>query len=263
MNGPNAPAVTRRPGVLLASTAQAALRGRMAPENFIRAGLLRAGLLRAGLILVPLAILVPLTLAACGSVAAGRSVAPAISAGSASPSGSGSPSGVASPDGVAMAQRPALCASQLVLTGLTIRRTGAVVRVPQEMFSFPPVTVASAAAARSLARALCVLPRHRPGIVNCPADLGIFYKLRFTAGRQRFSVVTVDASGCMLVHGLGQVRSAAGATAVWTALGRAYRLPGPIGRKVFLGSLHRAGTCTPPPAMLTKSGNCPAQASPG
>jgi hypothetical protein len=206
MNGPKAPAVTRRRGVPRAST------------------------IRAGLILVPLA------LVACGSVTAGRSVAPAIS------------TGPASTPGVATAQRrPALCTSQRALTGLTIRRTGAVVRVPQQMASFPPVTVASAAAARSLARALCALPRQRPGIVNCPADLGIFYKLRFTAGRQRFGVVTVDASGCMLVHGLGQARSAAGATAVWTAIGRAFRLPGPIGRG-FPGHLpgaRRASLATP------------------
>jgi hypothetical protein len=98
------------------------------------------------------------------------------------------------------------------------------------MFILPPVTV-EPAAARSLARALCALPRQRPGTLHCPADLGIFYKLRFTAGRQRFGVVTVGASGCRLVHGLGQVRTAAGATAFWNAIGRVSQLPGgPVGR---------------------------------
>jgi hypothetical protein len=123
-----------------------------------------------------------------------------------------------------------VCASQQSLTRLTIQRAGAVVRVPQEMFTLPPVTVRPAVV-RSLARALCALPQHQPGTGHCPADLGTAYKLRFSAGRQRFRVVTVDASGCRLVHGLGAVRSAAGATAFWTAIGRAYRPGSPIGRQ--------------------------------
>lgn len=177
--------------------------------------------------MVPAALVAPLTLAACGSVAGGSSVAPAISTGPASPSGAASPSGTAAG---ARPPRPGVCASQRALTGLEIQRRGAVVRVPQEKLVLPPVTV-KPAVVRPLARVVCALPRHRPGTRNCPADLGIVYKLRFSAGRQQFPAVTVDASGCRLVHGLGAVRSAAGATAFWTAIGRAYRLPSPIGRQ--------------------------------
>lgn len=215
----------------------------------------REAFARAGLLLVLLA--VPLALAACGSVAsgssaAGGSVVPAISTGPASPSGA------------AAAQRgPALCAGQRAVTGVVVRRAGSVVRVPQGTFSFPPVTVAPAPAARSLAQALCALPRQRAGTVNCAADLGVFYKLRFTAGRQQFGAVTVGASGCLLVHGLGQARTAAGATAVWTALARAYRLPGPVSPRVFLGHHPGVRTCSRPSTILTKSGKCTAQPGPG
>jgi hypothetical protein len=196
---------------------------------FTRAVLGRARSGRAGLLLLPVALVAPLSLAACGSVAGSNSVAPAISTGAASSSGA-SPSGTGSAGTGSAGTAAGVCASQRALTSLTIQRAGAVVRVPQEMFTLPPVTV-KPSAVRSLARALCALPPFRPGTANCPADLGIFYKLRFSAGQWRFRVVTVDASGCRLVHGLGAVRSAAGATAFWTAIGRAYRPPGRIGRQ--------------------------------
>jgi hypothetical protein len=60
---------------------------------------------------------------------------------------------------------------------------------------------------RSLARAVCALPRLPVG-TQCPAIAAGFHRLVFTAGRRKFSAVTVQNAGCQLVTGLKTVRQA-------------------------------------------------------
>jgi hypothetical protein len=52
------------------------------------------------------------------------------------------------------------------------------------------------------------------GTFSCPADLGIDYRLVFTAGEGKLAPVAVDATGCQTVNGVGPVR--------WTALSPAF-----------------------------------------
>lgn len=69
------------------------------------------------------------------------------------------------------------------------------------------VTVAGVRRVRSLARAVCALPRLPVG-TQCPAIAAGFHRLVFTAGRRKFSAVTVQNAGCQLVTGLKTVRQA-------------------------------------------------------
>jgi hypothetical protein len=80
------------------------------------------------------------------------------------------------------------------------------------------VTIASAARARAVARALCTLPAMPPGQVNCPNDTGGGYRLSFATARLAFPAVTVGTSGCTTVTGIGAVRTVAHTPRFWAVL---------------------------------------------
>jgi hypothetical protein len=71
-----------------------------------------------------------------------------------------------------------------------------------------------------VAEAICGLPAARHGVMFCPADLGVSYRLSFAAGRAAFPVVTVMAGGCGRVSGAGPARQANSAT-FWIDLAKA------------------------------------------
>jgi hypothetical protein len=59
---------------------------------------------------------------------------------------------------------------------------------------------------RALAEALCALPVMPPGRRLCPIAVFNVYQLVFTVSGRTLPVVTVRASGCRQVTGLGQIR---------------------------------------------------------
>jgi hypothetical protein len=112
-----------------------------------------------------------------------------------------------------------LCDSAGSVTLLVVRRT---VAFPQNhfRFSFPySVRVRRASAARKVARALCALPVLPRGAFSCPADFGILYHLQLARDRQRFRVVTIEATGCEAVQGLATARWVARSPKFWRTLG--------------------------------------------
>lgn len=154
------------------------------------------------------------------------------------PSGASGASGPAAPASAsASASAPAsgglaagesgLCAATMKLDSLTVQRTDA---LPgnRTRFSFPATeTVTSPAAAQSVAQNLCGLPQVPRETVACPANFGVSYQLSFAAGSQRFAPVTVNAGGCQLVHGLGEMRRVTTSAALWRTLGIAIGIPHP------------------------------------
>jgi hypothetical protein len=162
-------------------------------------------------------------LAACGTT-------PAPGSGGAAPAGaSGSPSAASTGAGSA---QPALCRDAAAVTALRIVRLAGL-RVPQAQTSLPGQAAAvSPAQARAVARALCALPAMPHGILNCPALFpGTTYQLRFTADGRALPVVTLEATGCDTVTGVGQVRRAL-SPGFWRVLATAAGLS-PPGQAVF------------------------------
>lgn len=98
-------------------------------------------------------------------------------------------------------------------------------------FSFPAqVTVTDARRSQAVAQALCTLPAMPAGTISCPADWGINYRLIFTAGDSKLTPVTVDATGCQQVTGLGPVRWIALSPTFWGVLATAAGIdPGEFG----------------------------------
>ena len=112
------------------------------------------------------------------------------------------------------------------VTRLVVTR---VVQLPQNHLHFAvPVgtTITDPATARGVAQAICELPAAPHGVMSCPADLGVTYRLSFAARRDVFPVVTVSAGGCGGVSGAGLARRATSAT-FWTDLARAMGVPHP------------------------------------
>jgi hypothetical protein len=88
-------------------------------------------------------------------------------------------------------------------------------------FSVPAqITVTDARQAQAVARALCALPPVGHRSFSCPADWGIRYQLRLAARQHWFGPITVDATGCTMVTGLGSVRLIDG-YGFWSVLGNA------------------------------------------
>ena len=134
--------------------------------------------------------------------------------------GCGSP--VAAKDAPAAAT---VCAHAGGVNRLTIGRVNF---FPQnhEYFSFPAkVTVTGARRTQAVAQALCTLPAMPAGTFSCPMDWGITYRLIFTAGDSTLAPVTVDATGCQQVTGLGPVRWIARSPAFWSVLATAAGIP--------------------------------------
>jgi hypothetical protein len=126
-----------------------------------------------------------------------------------------------------MAPASALCDPGVAVTHLTVRRIN---EFPQNHinFNFPAVvTVAGSSQARMVADAVCALPRMPSGTFHCPGDLGIVYDLSFRAGSVEFGAVSVGASGCQGVRGLGVPRWVARSPDFWRTLGVAMGLTRP------------------------------------
>ena len=97
------------------------------------------------------------------------------------------------------------------------------------------VTVTGAHQAQAVAQALCTLPAMPTGTFSCPMDWGINYRLIFTAGDSKLAPVTVDATGCQQVTGLGPVRWTALSPAFWNVLATAAGI-GPADQATFGGT---------------------------
>jgi hypothetical protein len=191
-------------------------------------------------------------LAGCGSVAAPGSGS------SASPVAGASATSSSAPPKAAASQIP-LCASISQITRLTVVRSRALNRIQELHFPFPPrVIVSNAAAAQSVAKAVCALPRMPAGILHCPMEmLGTAYQLIFTAAGRELPLVTANATGCEQVSGAGPVRQAASSAGLWQALGRAMDLAAP-GPPVFKGGGPTASQCAAAQAGLRALNGCPA-----
>jgi hypothetical protein len=165
------------------------------------------------------AALAGLALAACGTEQAATT---------SSATQPASPAAASSPATPATAGS-ALCSSVSSVTKLVVTRVTA---LPQNHlhFTLPAgVTITDPATARRVARAVCALPATAHGVVmNCPADLGVSYRLSFAAGQVAFPVVTISAGGCAQVMGAGPARQATSA-AFWTGLAQAMGIAHPSG----------------------------------
>ena len=177
------------------------------------------------------AALAAIMIAGCGSIHASATGAASGTSPKASPTPSPSPS--VSPG--AAATQAVLCHHTATVSGLEITRNH-VLRVPQLQIAFPnQVTVASPAGARAVARALCALPSFPRGFVNCPMEWpDTTYLLRFTADGRRLPAVSIEATGCEVVSGVGPARWAAKSPGFWRTLATAAGLS-PPGRSVFSG----------------------------
>ncbi|MHB8295566.1 MAG: hypothetical protein ACYDH5_13270 [Acidimicrobiales bacterium] len=149
----------------------------------------------------------------------------------------GGPAGPSGPPSAKNSSVPAaaLCQSVAHLHRLVVRHRDA---FPQNhmRFSFPShVTVTKTASVRDAARGLCSLPKMPSGTLHCPADLGIVYHLTFSAGNRAFPAVSMGATGCQVVHGLGPARWVARSPGFWHTLGAAMGLRAP-GYAAFRGS---------------------------
>jgi hypothetical protein len=120
----------------------------------------------------------------------------------------------------------AACANVTRIDRLTIDRRNPL----QQNFRFvapAAITVTDARQAQTVARALCALPPVGHRSYACPADWGIRYQLRFAARHQWFGPVTIAATGCTMVTGLGPVRLISGLFGFWSVLGKAAGLSHP------------------------------------
>jgi len=195
-------------------------------------------------------------LAACGSVAApGSAGAPAASGGAA-----GAPAASPSPSTGVGAGQVALCRDASTVTSLRIVRAPGP-RIPQEQAVVPGrVIVTSPAHAREVARALCALPTMAHGPISCPAMFpGTNYQLTFTADGQQLPPVTIEATGCATVTGVGPVRQALSAS-FWRVLAVAAGVS-PPDQATFASPAPGAGC--PPPKSGAKISGCPALTRPG
>jgi hypothetical protein len=128
-------------------------------------------------------------LAACGSAVAGAG------------SQSGHPAAASSSKATASGPEPALCANLNKLTRLVVGRTIGMTHVRE--IQPGGVTITNPQAVRTVAATLCTLPVMPRGVLHCPAILGGSYKFWFVAAKRAFPPITVQATGCRIVTGLG------------------------------------------------------------
>jgi hypothetical protein len=146
-----------------------------------------------------------ITLAACGSQVAAVQTASTHSPATPPKRGAGPVAGVA------------LCRDIPRLTSVVITHTTAF-RAFQKGSILPRgITILAPGQVRDLATALCELPKMPPGPVTCPAEFGSSVRFGFAARGRPFPPVTVQASGCRVVTGLGPARTASSA-AFWRTL---------------------------------------------
>jgi len=213
----------------------------------------RRALPGAAVALLPIA-LGSVLLAGCGSVPAPGSGGAAGAGTAASPSAATSPTPGPSPSASPGNAQVALCREANTVTSLRIVRAAGP-RVPHEQAVVPgEVIVTSPAHAREVARALCALPAMPHGLISCPAMFpGTNYQLVFTTDGQELPPVTIEATGCATVTGVGPVRQAI-SPAFWRVLAVAAGVSPPD-----QGTFASPGLgCQPPPASV-KINDCPAQ----
>jgi hypothetical protein len=159
-------------------------------------------------------------LAACGSHATGKDASITATPAATASGGSG------------------LCASPQSVQRLSIRRINS---LPQnhEHFTFPAhVNVDDPGKARAVAQAACKLPPIPQRAMSCPADLGITYTLNFMLGGTKDPAVTIEATDCQDVKGLGRTRWVARTPAFWSVLGQAMGIPH-ASNAAFRGSIRK------------------------
>ena len=114
----------------------------------------------------------------------------------------------------------AVCVNAAHVDSLTIDRLNPL----HQNFHFAvpaQVTITDAHQAQAVAKALCALPPVGHRSISCPADWGIRYRLHFAASTGKLPPVTIAATGCTMVTGLGPVRSISGLFGFWSVLGKA------------------------------------------
>ena len=118
------------------------------------------------------------------------------------------------PTGTALVCSAPSAVDRLVITRVSV--------LPQRLHeAFPAIiNVTKPAQAQVLAQAVCALPPMPSGLVNCPNDVGISYRLHFAAGGRGFAVVAVQTSGCTIVTGAGGTRTVMRSPGFWTILGQ-------------------------------------------
>jgi hypothetical protein len=102
------------------------------------------------------------------------------------------------------------------------------------------VAVKKPATAQSVARALCALPVMPRGTYHCPNDIGPTYWLYFSAHRVRVAKVSLDATGCETVQGVGGTRWIAKSPNFWRVLGSAMNIASAT-QATFAGHLKSSG----------------------
>jgi len=147
-----------------------------------------------------------ITVAACGSRVAAGQPASAGGAGAASVPGGRAVAGVA------------LCRHIPQLTSVVVSRTTTLHVLEPALVLPRRITIEEPGLVRTLAAALCGLPKMPRGPVNCPGPFSGSLRLAFAAGGYLYPTVTVQVSGCRVVTGLGPARAASSA-AFWRILG--------------------------------------------
>jgi len=103
-------------------------------------------------------------------------------------------------------------------------------------FSFPKlVIVKDLTSARSVARALCALPRPNPGVYNCPAGVGPNYALTFLAPGYEVRKVDIELAECGTVIGMTTERTISHSPGFWKILGHSMKINDPSG-ETFTGT---------------------------
>ena len=95
-----------------------------------------------------------------------------------------------------------LCTVAEKVTRLTIRRG---TYMNPTVFSFPSVvSVSKVASVRTVAKTICAIPPDmRTGIIACPFDQGLTYRLVFTLPKYVITPIILRMGGCGAVEGTG------------------------------------------------------------
>lgn len=198
------------------------------------------------------AALAAILLAGCGSIPASSTGVTTGASPAASPSPSVSPG--------AAATQTALCLHTQTVSSLVITRNH-LLRVPQLQANFPNQVAVTPVHARAVARALCGLPSLPHGVFNCPnLTAGSTYLLRFTGEGRQLPTVSIEATGCEAVYGVGAPRWAAKSPGFWRTLATAANLS-PPGRGAFTGAGGRV-SCEPLSSRPAQANDCPARSKP-
>jgi hypothetical protein len=129
-----------------------------------------------------------------------------------------------------------LCGHPGAVDGATVRRDNSLPENHEHFTFAATVEVSEPGKARAIAAAVCGLPLMPAKPIVCGADAGITYRLTFTADGRKPAAVTIRASGCENVQGLGRARWALRSAGFWHTLGVAMDLTHPY-YAAFSGSI--------------------------